>query len=743
MSAVPLELWRPAPEDRRAMLLIAVLPLLVAAPALLGVLAADPALYLSGLGADVQEGILKGVPYIDPNNGYSTQALGTLSVWQWLQGMVPWWNHYTGIGLPLAAEYQAGVFFPLTFLLLLPYGMAWMQVALQVFAGIGTYGLLRQSGAGRTAAATGGLLYAFNGTLAWFGHAPAAPVPFLPWMLWGVDRIAVHAQAQRSGGWGLLTFAMAMSLLASFPETAYLSGLLALAWTVVRGLQLPRAAWRAYTLGIVAGGLTGIAIAAPQVYSFLDYLRDAEIGEHGAAFAHSSHAWVSIAHSLVAPYLLGPIFGYASSTREWIYHLWGGMGGYVTLALLTTALAGFWSRRDAIGWLLLAWCLATLLRTFGFPYLSHAWNLIPGVSWAAFFRYAPPSWELAMVLLAARGLDQWLRGGLDTRKERVLAAIVVVAGMALAVASAAQMWTGLTDARGLRNWAVGSIVLAGFVGAGAVVLLGRGARGARILACVLVTEAIVMYAIPMLANPRAGRLDVDAVRFLRDNLGFHRFFTLGPFQPNYGAYFRIASINYNVLPNSSKWYRWVAEHLDQKADSVVFNGVQGGGGLEPLRRNRAAYEEIGVRYVVAGKGVKPFETGDPAPLVYQGRTLDVYELPGVKPYFESKAGQCTLETPYRSQVIADCKAPDRLVRRELFFPGWTATVGGVDAPVEEHLDLYQSVMLPAGRSEVRFDYAPRHIGWAWLACLLGFVAAFGPAIVRRVRRSARRNRSAT
>jgi hypothetical protein len=150
-----------------------------------------------------------------------------------------------------------------------------------------------------------------------------------------------------------------------------------------------------------------------------------------------------------------------------------------------------------------------------------------------------------------------------------------------------------------------------------------------------------------------------------------------------------------------------------------------------------------VRYVLANKGVHPFGPQDPARLIHQTPTLDIYELLNAKPYFESATGQCKFEAPDRSFVIADCAAPDRLVRRELMFPGWTATVNGANASVEEHLDLYQSVMLPAGRSEVRFDYAPRHIGWAWLACLLGFVASLGPMLFRRVRRSAPRNRSAS
>jgi hypothetical protein len=184
------------------------------------------------------------VAYTDPNNAVSTQALGRHAAWQWLHGSVPWWNHYSGIGLPLAAEYQAGAFFPLTFLLLLPYGTAWMQLGLQIIAGLGTYGLLRQLGVGRMAATAGGLLYAFNGTLAWFAHAPAAPVPFLPWMLWGVERIYGSVRESAPPAWGMLALSMALVLGRELSRDRVLERIAGVAWTVLRGAQLPRSAWR-------------------------------------------------------------------------------------------------------------------------------------------------------------------------------------------------------------------------------------------------------------------------------------------------------------------------------------------------------------------------------------------------------------------------------------------------------------------------------------------------------------------
>lgn len=731
-------LWPFEFEDRRAILLIILLPLLVALPQLVGVLKADPILYHGGLTIDHAPGLLKGLPYTDPNNAVSTQALGRHAAWQWLHGSVPWWNHYSGIGLPLAAEYQAGAFFPLTFLLLLPYGTAWMQVMLQIIAGLGTYGLLRQLGVGRMAATAGGLLYAFNGTLAWFSHAPAAPVPFLPWMLWGVERIFGAARESAPPAWGMLALSMALVLLASFPETAYLSGLLALAWTVLRGAQLPRSAWRVYSRGIIAGGLAGIAIASPQVYPFLEYLGQAHIGDHDVRFATEALNIVALPSSLFTPYLVGPLFAYLED-NPWLIHIWGPIGGYVTFALVVTAAAGFWTRRDAVGWLLLGWLVLTLARTFGVPGTPTLWNLIPGVSLAAFYRYMCPSWELAFVLLAARGIDAWAHAQTPPRAARAVATATLLIGLVVFawVVSTTILWR--MDTTGLRRSVAFSTLIAFGVAAAVTLLIGRNART---LATVLVVEAIAMYALPTLSSPRGGRVDIPAVHFLRDNIGLQRFFTLGPFQPNYGAFFRVASINYNYLPNSQRWYQWVKAHLDRDADPVVFNGQPRGLSVPvaALRKNLAAYEEVGVRFVIAPVNNDPL--GGKARKVYSDPILDIYELPGAKPYFDSVAGKCRFEAAQRNAVVADCDAPERIFRRELFDPGWTATVGGREVTVQEHLGLFQGVELPAGRSEVRFDYAPRHIGWAWLAMLAGLLA-LATQLLRRVRRSEPRSRSAT
>src|SRR5258706_2958543 len=212
-----MTLWRFRRPDLLPLLLILLLPALAAARQLLGWLRADPALYVAAMAVQLDPGLLPGIPYIDPNNGFTTQALGYRAALDWLRGVVPWWNPYSGVGLPLAAEYQPAALFPFTLLLLLPAGTAWLQLAMQWLCGVGTYGLLRQTGAGRLASATGALRFSFNGQLSWFSHCPASAVAVLPWMLWAINLAYTPTGLGVAGGWRMLAAAMALSLLAGVP----------------------------------------------------------------------------------------------------------------------------------------------------------------------------------------------------------------------------------------------------------------------------------------------------------------------------------------------------------------------------------------------------------------------------------------------------------------------------------------------------------------------------------------------
>jgi hypothetical protein len=119
-----------------------------------------------------------------------------------------------------------------------------------------------------------------------------------------------------------------------------------------------------------------------------------------------------------------------------------------------------------------------------------------------------------------------------------------------------------------------------------------------------------------------------------------------------------------------------------------------------------------------------FEADGPKPaLVYHDETTDIYQLADPEDYFSTLAGHCRLRPVSRTEVSANCTTADTLVRRELFFPGWTA-----NADITPYDTIFQSVKLHQGDQVIHFTYQPPGIVWGYGAMLLGLLAlAGGPA----------------
>ena len=278
------------------------------------------------------------------------------------------------------------------------------------------------------------------------------------------------------------------------------------------------------------------------------------------------------------------------------------------------ALYGAISRPSALGWLLLGWTILALAKTFGLEPIVSAWNLLPGIPETSFYRYATPTWELAMIILAARCID----GLRSNRLDRV--AFVTTLVMLVTATAAGSVFFGRFL---LPNFAAHPLVQfcatvsalwTLFMGLACVSLLtANPARWKQLaLATLLIIDSMLTYAAPTLSNPRDGQIDMAAIQFLRDHLGLQRFYTLGPIHPNYGAYFGIGSVNHVYLPVARRWTEWVDSHLDRyHAYPNQFTGQSlrkpdSPTAAEELRKNVESYEWTGVKYVVA-----PASTSNP------------------------------------------------------------------------------------------------------------------------------------
>jgi hypothetical protein len=741
----PTETVEPLARSRPLWICVAIIilaPMLAKAPLLFGFLISDPLALYSGIATGLQAGPLGGFPpypTIDPNIAFTSHALGYRAALDFLAGHLPWWNHFEGVGAPLAGEMQAAALSPLNLLLVLPNGQLYMHLSLQIISGVSTWALLRKLGCAPLAALAGALAFEFNGTFAWLANAIVNPIPFLPLVLLGIENLRERISQGRRGNAAWVIIGIAGSLYAGFPEVAYLNGLLIVVWTLVRTASLPRAAKRRFLTHVAVGGLAGLAIAAPIVLAFFDFLSRSETGGHAGDGFATVYMQRSTVLATWLPYAFGGIFQLPG-----IEGFWGAIGGYAGCTLFVLALYGMCGKRlRGLRIALALWIFVTLGMTYGIPGIHSLVRVIPGLKFAAFFRYFPPSWELALCVLAALALTD-LTSQTSAARLRLAVAATVLA-CALSLLPMIQHDVVPTGAIAYGGAAFGVAILIVLAG---IAWRAKGLKSpSAALAAVLIIESVVYFLVPTLSNPRHATLHLAGVRYLQDNLGLNRFATFGPIAPNYGSYFGIASINYNDLPAPSDWTTYINAHLD--SNQAPIPGVsridpKGPSAPDSLISNMAAYQRIGVRYVVVPgntdnspdfASLRHYLASTPNPAlkaVYHDETMQIFELQAPAPYFSAPG--CMLTPTARETLHARCSTPSKLSRLELFMPGWRATVNGNDTPIARSGEIFQEIELPAGDSDIRYAFLPLHMKWAYLAFLLGWlVFAFDMVRHRRDR----------
>jgi hypothetical protein len=148
----------------------------------------------------------------------------------------------------------------------------------------------------------------------------------------------------------------------------------------------------------------------------------------------------------------------------------------------------------------------------------------------------------------------------------------------------------------------------------------------------------------------------------------------------------------------------------------------------PFRTNRVFYPDLhrpelfrafGVRYVFTheGSGSEPFlaKSSDFRRIIGQDDSFyRIYEfLPATAPYrWEPGGGEARANgwMPERRDFEVRSESGGRFVLVEQFYPGWRATVDGQPAAVERWGGAFQSIAVPPGAHRVSFAYRSTYLG---------------------------------
>jgi hypothetical protein len=668
---------------------------------------ANPAYLRSGLINSQQPGPISGQYTIDPSDGFYAQALGHRAAVDLAHGHMPWWNHYEGVGAPLIGGLQSGALFPLEFLLAFPNGLFYFHLCLEVIAGLGTYYLLRRLKCNEAASVAGAVAFGINGTFAWIAHTIFNPIAFLPLLVLGIEMIREHVRDGKRRGWLVLTLAVACTLYSGFPETGFIDMMFAALWALARMTTLPRASYVRYLGKLTGAAAAGVVLASPLLLAFAEYLPHANVGLHAGNTSNLVLPHIGLA-GLFLPYIFGPIFAYwGYDTSLTLYSWWAVVGGFLSISLLILAIVGLTSRgfRRFDRLFLLGWILFTVLASYGLLGVNQIAGHIPILSSAAFSRYFPPTYEFAAVILAAMAITTlWQKRADDSRALRTIMGaaafcFVAIAG-AIAVSWSEYHVLAHSHAPHLRIFYYGAILwgIAIVTLLGAAMLLSHRKIGRYAILAVLLLDVGIMYVIPMFSAPRHATMDLKPVKFLRSNLGEQRMFSLGPIQPNYGSYYRVASANINDVPQPHAYSDYISKYLDDNVNPITFTGTNSLDGKkrqppEAFLDNMPNYEAIGVKYVITFPKLFSAEQvqANKLKLVFHDEISEIYQLPNPKPFVSVLNGTCAASAAGLDAITTNCAKPSTVLRLEQFFPGWSATVDGKPARIGQYKGLFQTV----------------------------------------------------
>jgi len=359
-------------------------------------------------------------------------------------GRLPHWDSSGFAGRPLIGNPQAGLFYPPFWIAVRaqsPSSLGWITIGHLLWAGLGTYLLMRTLGAGRTAAITAagcftacpyGLAHTFE------GHYPHIwAVSWYPWAFWAYSRVR---QGHHFGGLALSLILALCFLAGHLQEWYYLVFALGI-WVLADALGAYRSGRRTRAIVIVVGwigllvlmlGLVAIELV-PDLAAQRWTLRNSRIG-----LGRITHYQI---HALNLLQLLGP--GALGSAADFFGHdnLWESLFSIGLVPLILASIAALYhaDRRRIRGWSLLVIGASVFAAGRYLGLFALLYELVPGMN-----RFRVPARSLFLAslggaVLAGLGVETLLHGLGDRqswqhvhRRIRTAAVVVVLVLLVLA-----------------------------------------------------------------------------------------------------------------------------------------------------------------------------------------------------------------------------------------------------------------------------------------------------------------------
>jgi hypothetical protein len=357
----------------------------------------------------------------------------TLAWTQVHAGHIPLWNPFNGLGLPLAFNWQSGVFsLPTVIGYAFPLHLAYtVQIIVTlVIAGTGAYALARVLHLGAIGCATAGTIYELSGSFTgWLGWPHAAVMSWAGWLL-AATILIVRGPHHRARNIVAFAVLFALAVLSGQPEilTILVVSVMVVALTMlimkIRAEHNLRCSLRPLvdlSVAVVAGTALGSPLLLPGLQVLNRSTRNS-----GALLAHTevgkSLPPHDLVHLLVQGYNGLPIAG-SHIFGDAVYFDTAAYVGIVGIAFAVLGVVRGWRRSEVVSFVALT--VVTLAIVFA-PPIEDLFLHLPLAQTIDWHRALMPL-SLGVAILAGVGMDALVRDGAKRSNQLVLAGTFICA----------------------------------------------------------------------------------------------------------------------------------------------------------------------------------------------------------------------------------------------------------------------------------------------------------------------------
>jgi len=683
-------------------------------------------------------------------------------------GVIPLWNPYSFAGTPHLANYQSAVFSPMNLLFFLPLRFvdSWSLLILfqPLLGGLGMYFLIKSFRLNNLSAASSAVAFMFCGFMTtWMAYGTLGyAILFLPWAFYFVNRFI---ETRKSFFGVLLSFSVVFSLFSGHFQTSIYFLIAVFTYILYRGISLHNLRM---TLILLIYLLVGFLISMPQILPSIEFYLN--------SVRQSIVTQLEVIPLGYLPTLIAPdIFGNPVTRNDWFGHYaeWNGFSGTLTIFFaILAAILLFKKDRRVIYFIGLG--LGALLVAFDTPINLLVFKLnLPLFSTSASSRIIV-LFSFAICVLAAFGINHLLDNFKSFTKKMYIFLVIGV-GFVTALLWSIPLFSILEDMEkshiAKSNLIFPTLIFFALIFSLFMLFL---FKKRKIMIALFSIAILILISIDMLRfvtkwmpfEPKELVFkDVGVSSFYKDYKGENRF--LGNFSAEESVYYRIQTLGgYDPLypKRYGEFVKYVDHGRKEDGDRSVVNF--------PLRsvRTKDTIDFLGVEYIPQKKSddsqvwafdfnsypidyfsiayedeaYRVFKNNNSYPRSYIvnkykverddlkilqnifDNDIDLREEavlekdPNIKTYEDSDSA-VKIISYNSSQVDIEVQAQNQgiLILSDNYYPGWKAYINDNQTEIFRANYTFRSIVVPEGKSVVKFIYAPDSFRYGLYLFLFG------------------------